>query len=86
MSRRLTDILGVRSNVENCVLTASDTNELTNMLKKIVLKISPEASEEKIVTLSQCFMKDMSIQQDENELRQKMYVTWIEHIKKKGVI
>ena len=56
------------------------------MLKKIVLKISPEASEEKIVTLSQCFMKDMSIQQDENELRQKMYVTWIEHIKKKGVI
>lgn len=86
LSRRLTDILGVRSNVENCVLTASDTNELTNMLKKIVLKISPEASEEKIVTLSQCFMKDMSIQQDENELRQKMYVTWIEHIKKKGVI
>lgn len=86
LSRRLTDILGVRSNVESCVLTASDNNELTNMLKKIVLKISPEASAEKIATLSQCFMKDMSIQQDENELRQKMYVTWIEYIRKKGVI
>lgn len=54
LSRRLTDILGVRSKIENCVLTASDDNELTNMLRKIVLQISPDASNEKIITLSQC--------------------------------
>ena len=35
LSRRLTDILGVRANIENCVLTASNNAELTNMLRKI---------------------------------------------------
>lgn len=85
LSRRLTDILGVRSKIENCVLTASDDNELTNMLRKIVLQISPDASNEKIITLSQCFMKDMSTQQDENEIRQKIYVKWVNFIKQRGV-
>lgn len=44
LSRRLTDILGVRTKVENCVLIAADDDELTNMLRRIVLQISPEAS------------------------------------------
>lgn len=85
LSRRLTDILGVRSKIENCVLTASDDNELTNMLRKIVLQISPEASNEKIIPLSQCFMKDMSTQQEENEIRQKIYAKWVNFIKQRGV-
>ena len=85
LSRRLTDILGVRSKVENCVLTAVDNDELTNMLKGIVLQISPEASKAKIIALSQCFMKDMSTQQDESEIRQKLYVKWVNYIKERGV-
>lgn len=85
LSRRLTDILGVRTKVENCVLTAADDDELTNMLRKIVLQISPEASKAKIIALSQCFMKDMSTQQDESEVRQKLYVKWVNHIKERGV-
>ena len=85
LSRRLTDILDVRTKVENCVLTAADDEELTNMLRRIVLQISPEASKAKIVVLSQCFMKDMSTQQDENEIRRKLYVKWENYIKKGGV-
>ena len=85
LSKRLTDILGVRTKVENCVLTAADDEELTNMLRKIVLQISPEASKTKIIALSQCFMKDMSIQQDESEIRQKLYTKWVRHIKENGV-
>lgn len=85
LSRRLTDILGVRTKVENCVLTAADDDELTNMLRKIVLQISPEASKAKIIALSQCFMKDMSTQQDESEIRQKLYVKWVNYIKGRGV-
>ena len=84
LSRRLTDILGVRANIENCVLTASNNAELTNMLRKIVLQISPKASMAKIIALSQCFMKDMSTHQDENEIRQKLYVKWVNYIKEKG--
>lgn len=85
LSKRLTDILGVRAKVENCVLTAADDDELTNMLRKIVLQISPEASKAKIIALSQCFMKDMSTQEDESEIRQKLYVKWVNHIKERGV-
>ena len=84
LSRRLTDILGVRTKVENCVLTAADDGELTNMLQKIALQISPEASKAKIIVMSQCFMKDMSSQQEESEIRQKLYVKWVNYIKEKG--
>lgn len=85
LSRRLTDILGVRTKVENCVLTAADDDELTNMLREIVLQISPEASKAKIIALSQCFMKDMSTQQDESEIRQKLYMKWVNFIRERGV-
>ena len=81
LSRRVTDILGVRGNVENCVLTAVNVDELTEMLKKIVLQIFPNASKAKIDTLSQCFMRDMSTQQEENKIRQNMYQKWKNHNK-----
>lgn len=85
LSKRLTDILDVRKKVENCVLTAADDDELTNKLRRIVLQISPEASKAKIIVLSQCFMKDMSTQQDESEIRKKLYVKWVNYIKERGV-
>jgi hypothetical protein len=53
------------------------------MLRKIVLQISPKASMAKIIALSQCFMKDMSTHQDESEIRQKLYVKWLNYIKEK---
>lgn len=85
LSKILTNILGVRDEVKNCVLTAADYDELTDMLRKIVLQISPEASKKKIIALSQCFMKDMSIQPDESDIRQKLYVKWTDYIKERGV-
>lgn len=85
LSKRLTDILGVKTKVENCVLTASDYDELTNMLRNIVLQISPEASHAKVIALSQCFMKDMSMQQDESEIRAKLYAKWMNHMKDRSV-
>ena len=36
LARRVTDILGVRTRVENCVLSAADDSELTSMLERIV--------------------------------------------------
>ena len=85
LSRRLTDILGVRSKIENCVLTATDYDELTDMLRKIVLQISPESSKAKIRALSQCFIKDISTQQSKSEIEQMLYIKWTDHIKERGV-
>lgn len=85
LSKRLTDILGVRTKIENCVLTAADYGELTDMLKKIVHQISPEASKAKVIALSQCFMKDMSMQQDESAIRQQIRANWVNYIEERSI-
>lgn len=36
---------------------------------------------EVILTLSQCFMKDMSVQEDESEIRRKLYKYWFDSVK-----
>lgn len=85
LAKRLSDILGVRMKVENCVLTATSDEELTSMLERIVLQISPDASKSKILAMSQCFMKDMSVQQEESEIRKKIYTKWVGYIRERGV-
>ena len=54
--------------------------ELTKMLFEIVFGLLPEADMEVRLTLSQCFMKDMSIQQNELEIREKIYANWIRSV------
>ncbi|WP_195927227.1 ATP-binding protein [Turicibacter sanguinis] len=85
LSRRITNILGVRNRVENCVISATNNNELTNMLVRIVLDNFPEATIPQILTLSQCFMKDMSAQQDESEIRQRLYMQWVDSVRERGM-
>lgn len=80
LSRRITDISGARGYVDNCIRTATDLEDLTEKLKRFVLQNVPEASESIIIALSQCLMKDMSIQQDEPEFRDKLYKQWFESI------
>lgn len=81
LSRRVTDILGVRARVENCVLSATDDADLTAMLDKIASQFYPDASRAKILALSQAFMKDMSVQQEETDIRSKLYAHWVNYIK-----
>ena len=80
LSRRITDILGVRARVENSALTAMDNDELTDMLNRIIAQIIKVPTKQLTIALSQCFMKDMSIQQDENETREKVYLNWIQSV------
>lgn len=86
LSYRITEILGVRKNVENIVLAASDDNDLTSALRKMVEQLIPGASGEAALTLCQCFMKDMSIQKDESDLRQRLYQHWFDSVTKGAVV
>lgn len=86
LSSRVTDILGVRKRVEKNVISAGNNSELTASLKEIVNQLIPGASGEIVLTLSQCFMKDMSIQQDEDEMRQKLYKYWFDSVKERGAL
>lgn len=80
LSRRITDILGVRMRVENSVVTAIDNDELTDMLNRIVSQVIDAPTEQITIALSQCLMKDMSIQQNELEVREKIYLNWIQSV------
>ena len=85
LSRRITDILGVRSRVENSVIGAIDNDELTSMLALIVKNLIESPSESLIIALSQCFMKDMSTQKEECEIREKIYLNWIQSVVERSI-
>ena len=82
LSRLLVDILKVREKVESCVYTAKDNEELTNELKELIITLFPMASKQKIIVLAQCFMRDMSLQNNANEYRLKVYELWAQYVRR----
>ena len=85
LATKVTDILGVRNRVENYVLSVHDYEELTKMLENIIIQIFPKVDEKIIYALSQCFMKDMSVQKDEREFRESIYKHWINFMKERSL-
>jgi uncharacterized coiled-coil DUF342 family protein len=86
LSSVVSEILGVRKRVENCVLSVSNNDELSQDLRRIVYQFMPNASDEVILTLSQCFMKDMSVQQKETEIKKQLYEEWFDSAKEGGIL
>lgn len=84
LSRRLADFLGIRTRVENIVLTATNDMELTEKLAEVVRSFVQSPSEQLTFSLSQCFMKDLSIGQDEPDRREKIYKQWIDTVKERS--
>lgn len=78
LSKRIVDILNVRSTVDNLVLSCSDNDELSNKLTKLVVERLSLSNQTEVLVLCQCLMKDMSSQPDETELREKIYSKWID--------
>jgi hypothetical protein len=85
VSRHIVDMLGVRPQVENCAYTATSNTELTNNLAKIVKQLGLNESAQVALMLSQCFMKDLSIGQHEQEFRERIYRQWVEFTNEGGV-
>lgn len=86
LSKRVVDILGVRAQVENCVFTARDNDELTDQLAVIAKKQQPGATEDQVLALSQCMMRDMCAQQTDLNIRQQIYEKWFAHILERGTV
>ena len=87
LSSRVTDILDVRKKIEEIVISAYDATELTSNLRKLIHQFLRCSSEEVILTVSQCLMKDMSVQEDEvSDTREKIYRYWYDSIKKEGIL
>ena len=84
LSNRLTDILGVRNRVENCVLSAQNNAELSDMLRRIVNQNLSNLTAESVRAITQCLMRDMQSQQDNREMRNKIYMYWVEDEIKRG--
>lgn len=85
LSNRLTDILGVRNRVENCITSAQNNAELSDMLHRIVNQNLSNLTAESVRAITQCLMRDMQSQQDNREMRNKIYARWVEdEIKQRG--
>lgn len=85
LSRRITGLLGVRTQVENYICTSADSAELTERLARLVHRYVPQASEAMTIAISQCFMKEVSVQKEELEVRERIYKQWIDDVKKSFV-
>lgn len=85
LSRRITGLLGVRAQVENIVFNSVNNEELTERLAALVNRFISNVSEEVSLTLSQCLMKEISVQQEESEVRERLYMQWIDFLKEQAV-
>jgi hypothetical protein len=85
VSKQIVDILGVRAQVENYVSIVADNIELTQRLSDIVKQSVADASDEVVLAISQCFMKDLSVGPDEKPFRERIYKQWIDFIQNGGV-
>ncbi|WNS41534.1 ATP-binding protein [Paenibacillus sp. MMS20-IR301] len=81
LSRRITGLLGVRAQVESLVSTSVNNTGLTGKLARLVNQFVSDASEEVTLAISQCLMKDISVQQEESEVRERIYKQWIDAVK-----
>lgn len=84
MSRRLAELLGVRTQVEHAISNSLDNAELTEKLSTIVKQFLPDASVAFTLTLSQCFMKDFYAGKEESEVRERIYMQWIDSARESG--
>lgn len=84
LSRRITDLLEVRKQVETAVLSAHSNDDLSERLEKLTKSIWYDASESVVTAISHCLMKDMSIGQTEAEMRQLIYQRWTESVKERA--
>lgn len=82
LSRYITEIMGLRLCVENCVLNSLDVSELSYKLSENLKPFIPNASETVIFAFSQCLMKDLSTGSEEIETRERIYKQWVDFTKK----
>lgn len=85
LSRRITSLLGVRAQVENYVCTSVNNSELTGKLARLVNQYVPQSSEQVTLAISHCLMKEVSVQQEESEVRERIYKQWIDDVKESFV-
>ena len=78
LSRWLTGLLDIRSQVERCVITARSNGELTEKLESIIREAVPGIEEDVILTLCHCSLRDMSTVPGCAEARERIYRSWYE--------
>ena len=86
LSRKITDVLGIRNRIENTVLNANDFSELSSELSNIASEVIPNSSVDIKAALTECLMKDMSMQADERNIREGIYNEWHRRMADEAVI
>ena len=83
LASKVAELAGVRAAVERLIRSANDMDELNRGLMSLARQTVPGCSDSTAVVLSHCFAKDMSRRKEESELRGRIYMSWVEHIRNK---
>ena len=79
LSREVVELLGIRSRAEKMVVTAQSNGDLTERLDKLTQEIVPELLPSVRRELNHCIMKDLSLGEDEADMRRNIYRSWVEY-------
>lgn len=79
LSQKVVDFLGIRSRVEKVVVSTQSNGELTERLNKLTQEIIPEMQPSVREELNHCIMKDLSLGEDETDIRRNIYYGWVEY-------
>ena len=79
LSQEIVDLLGIRSRTEKMVVMAQSNGDLTERLNKLTQEIAPELLPSVRRELNHCIMKDLSLGEDEADMRRNIYRSWVEY-------
>ena len=80
LSKIVTSVLALQESTDLTVLNSKDLPQLTNQLKDNITQQLGALSEKQLITLSQCLMKNMSIQPSDSAKRTEIYQDWFKHM------
>ena len=69
--------------MEESVLKSRDFEELDITLFRMIQEFLPGVEKGEMLEIGHCLMKDMSIQRESADIREKIYKEWVEHKKRR---
>lgn len=82
MASLITDITEMRTTVFDLAIKPKSYEELTKELQKSAVSFISNTSEDVIICLCDCWMKDFEQQSDDGEKRRNIYRNWRNYIEK----
>ena len=83
LSRLVTQIISVKSDVRRFANTSLNFDDLTKKLSELIIYKEPDIPKELLIVASQCLMRDYSL---DGEIQKRIYSAWCQSFKTKHIL